>query len=615
MVERLVSLGALKVRLRTAILSFLLISNGVLAAELEPIRDAIGKAILKNPEVLAKWHSFKAAVDEKDVSSGAYLPSVDLQSSLGRERRSTPIIQTNTYNQANASLVLRQVVFDGFAVRNDVKRLDHVSRVRYFELMDASEFAALEAIRAYQDVVRYRKLVQLAESNYATHRVVHDQIKERAQAGVGRKVDLELAAGRLALAETNLLVELPNLHDVSARYQRIVGEAPPSYLPEVPSLVSGIPATPKEALGLAFGKSPQLWATVENVMAAQSDKDVRNAAFIPRVDFEARGDLGRNLQGYIGDHKTASANLLLNWNLFRGGSDKARVNMYGEQVNVAMDLRDKACRDVRQTVLIAMNDVARINEKLAYLDQHQLSIEKARDAFRQQFNIGQRTLLDTLDIENEYFEARRAYVNGEADLNIAHSRVFAAAGTLLTTIKMDPLEPSQPDDSVMSNEEAMARCPAEAPEVMAVDKEKAFANALATTRQRLAQQPAAALPVMTATTPVNLDGANFDVRSAALLSQAIPRLETVLKYASANPDANLVISGHTDKRAGSKALYNMKLSERRADAVKAYLVANGVSRERIETKAYGFDNPIADNSTEAGRAQNRRVEIRSVPRK
>jgi len=591
-----------------ALLASLFINAEAIAAgENDPLKDAISKAVLNNPEVLAKWHAFKAALQEKDVGAGAALPAVDLQASVGRERRDTPVAPANTYTPSLGSLVLSQMLFDGNAVKNNVRRLDHISRVRYYELMDASENAALEAARAYTDVVRYRKLVKLAEQNYATHRVVYDQIKERAEAGVGRKVDLELASARLALAETNLLVEHPNLHDVSARYQRIVGEVPPETLPDPENITENYPAGPLEGLKTAYSQSPQILATVENVMAAQADRKIRDAAFMPRVDFEARQDVGKNLQGYIGNHNITSANLVMRWNLLNGGSDTANKKRYAELVNVAMNNRDKACREVRQTLLIAMNDVVSLGERQKYLDEHQLSIDKAREAFRQQFNIGQRTLLDTLDIENEFFEARRAYVNGEADVNIAHARVYAAEGELLSTLQMKALESGAPATNEPTSEDALARCPLDVPEVLPIDREKAYQDALAEARKRL--PPA---PVMTDTQPINLEGANFDIDSDEILPSGFPKLEAVVKYAKENPQNGLAVDGYADKRPSSGYEYNVKLSERRAASVKRYLVERGIEPERIITKGYGYDFPIADNSNEEGRTLNRRVEVHAI---
>ena len=113
--------------------------------------------------------------------------------------------------------------------------------------------------------------------------------------------------------------------------------------------------------------------------------------------------------------------------------------------------------------------------------------------------------------------------------------------------------------------------------------------------------------------PVTYSGVNFDAKSAKLNAAANKTLDDVSEFAKRYPDAQLTITGHTDFRAAtSKKAYNMKLSVRRATAFKDALVKRGVSAKRIKIEGFGFDQPIADNNTEAGRAENRRVVVRSV---
>ncbi len=113
--------------------------------------------------------------------------------------------------------------------------------------------------------------------------------------------------------------------------------------------------------------------------------------------------------------------------------------------------------------------------------------------------------------------------------------------------------------------------------------------------------------------PVTFSGMHFDEKSVRLLESERSRLEDVAEFARLYPATRLEISGHTDYRAGqSKRPYNMRLSEQRAMAFAEALVKMGVAAERISMTGYGFDRPVADNGTEAGRASNRRVEIRSV---
>lgn len=84
-------------------------------------------------------------------------------------------------------------------------------------------------------------------------------------------------------------------------------------------------------------------------------------------------------------------------------------------------------------------------------------------------------------------------------------------------------------------------------------------------------------------------------------------IEKVAEFLKKHPDATAVIEGHTDNR-GSYA-YNIKLSERRADSVRNYLIEKfGVAPERLSTKGYGYTKPIASNKTAAGRQKNRRID-------
>ena len=84
-------------------------------------------------------------------------------------------------------------------------------------------------------------------------------------------------------------------------------------------------------------------------------------------------------------------------------------------------------------------------------------------------------------------------------------------------------------------------------------------------------------------------------------------LDDVVKTMRDNPSLHVVVEGHTDS-VGSEA-YNQKLSERRAEAVKRYLVAQGIDGSRVTMRGYGKSKPVADNGTAAGRAKNRRAEI------
>lgn len=102
-------------------------------------------------------------------------------------------------------------------------------------------------------------------------------------------------------------------------------------------------------------------------------------------------------------------------------------------------------------------------------------------------------------------------------------------------------------------------------------------------------------------------GILFDVDKSDLKPNARTNIENLAATMKNNPETNIMVIGHTDSD-GSDA-HNYGLSERRASSVKSYTVANGVSSSRLTTVGKGETEPIADNSTASGKAQNRRVEI------
>jgi len=613
----------------------LLVSSALSGVQVNAITldEAANKALQTNPDVIAKWHEFKASVSERDTTWGQNLPSLDVMYGTAYQRQQNPLYNPaeslRRYNNQTSSVTLSQNLFQGFSTLNDTKRLEHASMVRFYEMLDLSETTVLDAVTAYIDVWRHRQLVEYAETNYVTHRLAYAKVAERAKSGVGRQVDMETAAGRLALAESNLVTETANLHDVNARYQRIVGELPKEDMDAPPSVFSKtLPKDRTQSIIQGFEKSPRLKAAVENILSAKRNVEVQKSGLYPRVDayLEKQHDL--NDSGYTnpttggsGVTDISTAGLTVSWNLFRGFQDSSKKLKAAEEVYMAKDQREKTCREVRQTLSMSFNDHQRLTEQLAYLDQHQLSTDKVREAFRNQYDIGQRTLLDVLDTENEFYTAEQDSLNAEMDLLIADAKYQAAAGNLLNTLKLKNLDMTPPKPETAPDDDMATTCPSEPAGITQIDKEALFKAAME--KDRLTRKPAVVAPVTPPPAPVNIKpltiniikaekpvvikGGNFEFDSTKLDPSADLKLKPVVEFAKKYPEADMEVIGHTDDRASDD--YNLKLSEKRAEVVKDWLVKNGVEAKRIITRGMGKSLPVSSNATSKGRAENRRVEV------
>ncbi len=569
------------------------------------LQQVIEKVVTNNPEVQSRYHAFKAAEFEQSAARGGFFPKVDITATgRAQEKLITNVNQTAVPN-FQTQLILRQMLFDGFATSAEVKRLGSTARVRYYELQSSMQNLTLETVKTYIDLLRYRQFVKYAQDNYAAHKQIFDRIQERTSSGVGRKVDLEQANGRLALAEASLLEATTSLHDAMAKYQRLVGEVPAATLAEPSYYQAGVAESSLKALQITYQKNPDLLAAIENIEASKHEVDTRKSKYLPRADLQGTANLAVSSNGENSTNAADNAQLVVSMNLFNGLSDKAAINQSEERLNGSADLKDKVCLDTRQQLALAYNDTLQLKSQLAYRDQHQLSIEKAREAYRKQYDIGQRTLLDLLDTENEYFQARKAYTNTERDLQAAFARTYAVQGDLLNKVSVTrndlPDVQGESTDGVCNG--------AELPVPLEIDKASLV--------------PPREVAVLPLPKPVPLDDSNlkavesktlpsvqFEVNSSVIKTSAFNELDATLSILKEwTLDSKVEVAGHTDKRNTSKNAYNMNLSQRRAEAVRQYFISKGINASRLKAVGYGYTKPVAPNDPINGSDLNRRVEI------
>jgi adhesin transport system outer membrane protein len=452
-----------------------IISASALADSPMTLREMVEKTIASNPQVQTQFHTYQSALAEQGIVRGQLFPSADIVSTYRKQEQVIDNFGNTDSPEFQTQLVIRQLLFDGFATTSELRRLNHAARVRYYELLNTMQEITLEMIQAYIDIQRYEQLTEYAKENYIVHKQMFERIEERVTAGVGRRVDLEQASGRLALAEANLLTETTNLHDVKARFQRLVGELPPPTMEVVDFSQLGLTPTVTDALAIAYKHNPQLHSSIENIIATQEELNTREALYYPRLDLQARKGLDVSSNGRDSSAAADVLELTLSFNLFNGLSDKAAISQINQKLNSTRDLRDNACLEIRQLLVIAYNDIKRLKEQLIYRDQHQLSIEKAREAYRKQFDLGQRTLLDLLDTENELFQAHRAYAITEKDLNGAYARVYAAQGELLGKLGVMRLDLPEIERSEYLDTEAVCKLDTATP--IRIDKEQLLLDA------------------------------------------------------------------------------------------------------------------------------------------
>lgn len=430
-------------------LSLLLLKS----ANATTLEQAVKDAILWHPDVSASSNRRYSAEQDLRAARGGYYPSVELSAGTGWERTDNSTTRAEGYHRRDlqrneSSISVTQNLFSGFATRSEVARQTATVNSRAWTVLDTSETTALTAIQAYLDVLRGRQMVLLAEDNLKNHERIFDQITLRTEQGVGRQADYEQAEARLAQARNNLLTEQTNLDDSLANYQSVVGkEADGLTLPAK----SAIPDSLEAARKVMLQNSPLLKQADEDVEATRQQYEAAKSRFYPSVNLEVARTMDDNIDGTRGHNQEWQAMVRMSYNLYNGGSDKAALMSDAYKMKEAQDVKNNALRQLNEELRLSWNALQNAEKQVPIAKDYADRSKTVRTAYQEQFSLGDRSLLDMLDSENEVFTAQRRYVELQFIEMFTTYRINARTGTLLKTLNIQPPSSAQPVDELQTS--------------------------------------------------------------------------------------------------------------------------------------------------------------------
>ncbi len=418
----------------------------------QTLQEAIQITINENPEIQEARSVRLAFEQEIDQAKSKYLPSVDVSGAYGMEEARNPAtIQrgdgTKQLMRTESKVQLKQMVFDGFMTPHEVSRFTAKTDAQAYTVFGQSEIIGLQATQAYINVLRRQALYDLAQKNLDAHKGMYEQIKLRTERGIGRKSDLDQATGRLARAESNLQAEQGNLKDSQTNYLRTIGITP-NQLKEPPVPTQALPESMEDATDIALSSHPTLKAANADIVESLAQHNTASAPFYPNVNIEVNYDNNNNLGGVEGRVNGLQTMARINYNLFNGGKDRARRNQTAYEMYQAKNIRDNTYRQVVESIRLSWVAYKTLGNQLNFFKAHMDATLKTLEAYKKQFNIGQRTLLDLLDTTNEAYLASVSYTDAKYNELIARYRILAGMGRLNKYLEVslpDEIKPITPD--------------------------------------------------------------------------------------------------------------------------------------------------------------------------
>lgn len=411
-------------------------------ATADTLYEAVQYGMIANPDILlntAKGLSAKQAIDK---AKGGLYPSIDVTGGFGRQRSINPTsaaiddTPSTTLNIVESAVELRQRLFAGGGIINEVKRNQYLTEAQKWKTQGIAEDLALEITKNYFAVLLHERLYAYSIENLKAHKAVFKMIKERATAGITRTAEVDQANARLALAEANKISALADLQEVKINYAKTVGKWPENLqVPHVPARKS-LPNNLSRIIEKGLDNHPTVKSSYADIKEAKAQYDVARAAYYPEVNLVLNSSKNKNLGGLAGPNDSDTVAVRMNYNAFRGGADAARIRETAYQVQEAYETKNRTLLELKETIRLAWNAYVASALRIQPLKQHVMASRKTRTAYQDEFKVGKRTLLDLLDSQNEYYESQIELARAENDEILSRYRILNGMGCLLKYLNL-----------------------------------------------------------------------------------------------------------------------------------------------------------------------------------
>ena len=416
-------------------------------SQAQTLEQSVAQSLATHPKIKEAFDLYQARLYQHDGAKGGYYPTIDLRGGVGYEKTDSPSTRRATgeltgdgsiddsMTRKEAGISLRQMLFDGFNVSSNVARTDAAAQAQRLALISEAENTALRVAEVYLNMLRQQEILELSKQNLETHEQIRSDIQKRTDSGLGSTADQTQIDGRVARAYSNQAAAENNYRDAESEFIRVVNEVPKDLVQPVPN-TQLLPATLEDALKTATEVHPTLLSSLQDIEEAKYQHEGSKSGFYPNVAFEVDQNWNEDIDAVKGRNDDLTAMVRMRYNLFRGGSDLAESKATSALYSQAKDIHLNAFRQVEEGTRLAWNAKESLAKQKVFLKEHVDASYDTVQAYKKQFGLGQRTLLDVLNTENELFEARRSYITAEYDSLLADYRILNATGGLLNAMNV-----------------------------------------------------------------------------------------------------------------------------------------------------------------------------------
>ncbi len=419
----------------------LVVSAGYLAhvppTHAETLGQALASAYRNNPSLLAERKQVEATDEGVPQAKAGYRPRVTARGDAARKYTSTQTSSAAASSATNSGsttplgyqIEFSQSLFNGFRTVNSVRQAEVNVLTARETLREVEQSTLLSAVTAFMDVIRDRAIVRLRENNVRVLSRELTAISARFEAGDATRTDVAQGRARRAGAVSSLDRAKANLRSSRADFTRAVGHAP-GQLREPQPVRRKLPRSLSAAIELAQSEHPNVVQAAFRELSAQHEIDIIRGELMPEINLEGSYEYRLNSTLSTSKNEEATIGGRLTVPLYQGGDVFARIR----GARRARERRAQQIEEARQTARAGAERAwSELVASRAQLKAARIQIQANRTALagvRAEERVGQRTILDVLDAEQELLDAQNNLVTVRRDLVVASYSLLAAAGQL-----------------------------------------------------------------------------------------------------------------------------------------------------------------------------------------
>ena len=598
------------------------------------LKDTVNEVIQTNPVVQERLRNYRATSADMSAATSGYKPVIDLIGGIGWKTQGhlNDDIREEDFNTYNSAIVLRQNLFNGFdtlyAVEYEKARVVSAA----YDYVEKTDDMALKATKAYINLLRANELYTSMKENVQNNEMIYSEVYELYVSGVAARSELDKIQSSLALSRSNLTAKRNNLVDARFDLHRVLGRNVSIEALVRPEFNSKLPVNRVRAVQFALAHNPSLMVSRFNIKSAQKKYKQTRSNYYPSLDLEASQNYSDNWKNSTSPDDRFEVMLVARYNLYNGGHDSAIKQKNISLINKEVEKQRELKRELIHSIGISWSAYEITESQLDDLYKFQSFSLSTLELYQEEYALGQRSLLDLLAAQNDFFNAQRQIINIEYDRLFAKYRILDAMGVLVVallgndvdyyqavglqgnTAKVEDSLPVNfdqdgdkiPDDQDMcTNSELNSSVMPYGCVKFVEDKD----DDGVTDNYDLCPNTPLGFAVNEDGCPKskNLD-IKFEESSAKISPKSKLYVEQFARFLQENPLYNVMIIGHTDDTKTDAQ--SLKLSKDRANSVKEVLLKLGIDDSRLNAIGVGRSQSIADNSTPEGRLKNRRIEIK-----